>query len=650
MLEISLTRIRALSSSGRVRSGLAVVAMILLAILIFGKNPWSHSVKAGDHLRIRDYVAIYFWMAAAANLLAVAILAATTGWWLRPLSENSFRNSEAARRTPRWFWPLILAAMVLTAWVGWPRLGQSIWHDEAYPIRRTIVGTYKEQKDGTLKLDPVSWQETFFYFKKPNHVLHSVICRVFNDTWRAVAHPQGLQFSETAIRLPTYLAGLAGVATLALLLLRLGFPSAGVIAAFLAALHPWYLRYASEARSYAFVLCLVPLLLYIVLQALRTGRWRWWLAFAVTQFLLMGFYPTCVFVLLVLNLCLPIILWRQAASPADRMTQGMRWLVANALAGMAFLQLSLPIIPQFLLYLKEVPELGQVDFGWVQNFLAHLLSGSPWSYTQRYDSSYWELFPWAADHPGLMVGIVFLAVAFFVLGARRLLAKGFVEGMMILPLILPAVLCFIQVRASGGHMYEWYVIFVLPGVIGMTALGMDEILAVASSRASRIATGLAVVLLLGGYAVWTFPQRALLRNHSMQPNRESVELTRTTLDPLDPSQQNILTATFLGEPFPYDPNMIVFHTMAGFEKLIRQAEAENKPLFINLGYLVTVEGEHYHKYEFLKKSGLFEDLGLLRGMEVLQSRHVFRYKPGTAAGFDFSSVPADPGSPGRNRD
>lgn len=647
MLDKPLQKFRTLPISGRVRVLLALGALALLAILLFGRNPWSVTVKPGENLRVRDFVAIYFWVAAAANLLLVGILAVTAGWWMRPLVGSSFQDPKPTGGTPRWFWPLILVAMAVTAWMGWPRLGQSIWHDEAYPIRRTIVGTYKEQKDGTLKLDPVSWQETFFYFKKPNHVLHSVICRVFNDTWRTLTQPKGLQFSETAIRLPTYLAGIAGVATLALLLLRLGFPSAGVIAAFLASVHPWYLRYASEARSYAFVLCLVPLLLYCFLQALRQGRWRWWLAFGATEFLLMGFYPTCVFILVVMNLCIPVILWRQSTHPADRMTQGLRWLVANVLAGMAFLQLSLPIIPQFLLYLKEVPELGQVDFGWVQNFLAHLLSGSPWSYTLRYDSPYRELFPWAADHPGLMVLIVFLALAFFVLGLRRLLAKGFVEGMMILPLILPGILCFIQVRASGGHMYEWYIIFILPGVIGLTALGLDELLSVASSRATRIAAVFAVIFLLGGYTVWTSPQRALLRDSSMQPNRESVELTRTTLDPLDPNQKNVLTATFFGEPFPYDPNMIVFRTMAGFEELIHRAETENKPLFINLGYLVTVEGEHYNKYRFLKESGLFEDLGLLRGMEVLQSRHVFRYKPGTAAGFDFSSVPADPGSPGR---
>ena len=39
------------------------------------------------------------------------------------------------------------------------------------------------------------------------------------------------------------------------------------------------------------------------------------------------------------------------------------------------------------------------------------------------------------------------------------------------------------------------------------------------------------------------------------------------------------------------------------------------PLFINLGYLTTVEGEHQNKYALLHNSEFFEDLGILSGFE-----------------------------------
>lgn len=634
---------------------LGSVGITLLAYLGFGDKPWSVSVETGRSLKISHYVAIYFWIAAAINLVLTCLLAVTAPLWSKPLpaienpgGERGPTPSLSKIENPNWFWPLVGLAMLVTAWVGWPRLSQSLWHDEAYPVRRTIVGDYKEQPDGSLKLDQVSWQETLFYFKKPNHVLHSAICKVFNDTWRCFSASSGLQFSEMAIRLPTYLAGIAGVATIALFLRRLGFPSAAVIAAWLTALHPWYIRYATEARAYAFVLCLIPLLLLLFVEAVSRGRWRWWAAFAVTEFALVYFYPATVYVLIVLNLCAPFIIWRSAGRPDLAVGLGVRWLVANIFAGMAFLQMMLPNIPQFLLYLKETPGLGDVDYRWMQNFLSHLLSGIPWSYTLQYKAAYIELYPWAADHPGLLVLIVFLALAFVVLGIRRMAGGGFFHALLVAPLLLPAVLCYIEVSTKSGHMYEWYVIFILPGIIAMAALGMDEILAAARSRPPRIAALATVILLLGSYAAWTAPQRNFLMTLSMQPNRESVLLTRPVLDPNDPRQGEILTATFFGEPYPYDPHIVIFRTMPKFEELIRRADAGQKTLFINLGYLVTVEGEHPNKYKFLKESGLFEDLGLLRGYETLQSRHVFRYKAGSAANFDFSSIPPDPGSPGHD--
>jgi hypothetical protein len=46
--------------------------------------------------------------------------------------------------------------MAVNSRICWPRLWQSFWHDENYPIRNAIVGTYKMRPDGSLKLKPVS--------------------------------------------------------------------------------------------------------------------------------------------------------------------------------------------------------------------------------------------------------------------------------------------------------------------------------------------------------------------------------------------------------------------------------------------------------------------------------------------------------------
>jgi uncharacterized membrane protein len=119
---------------------------------------------------------------------------------------------------------------------------------------------------------------------------------------------------------------------------------AGVVAAFLSALHPWHVRYASEARAYAFVLALVPLMLLFFLRALKEGRWRWWAAFGTAAFFLMS-YPTCIYILLVLNACaVPAICWRWGRAPM-RLRSSCVYR-GQCRRGDVLLPLMLPCVPQ----------------------------------------------------------------------------------------------------------------------------------------------------------------------------------------------------------------------------------------------------------------------------------------------------------------
>ncbi len=223
-----LRTLKALPPATFARLLLAVAVVILAVILIFDKNPWSSQLIPGRKIKLSHYVALYFWIAAAINLAAVFLLAATAGWWARPLGKSPAAPSRTA--TPRWFWPLVATAMLMTAAFSWPRLGQSVWHDEANRVKNTIAGEFRQSDDGTLDYHPVEWRSAFFDYRLPNHVGQSVLSKAFNDAWLAVARPAGLQFSETAIRLPGYLAGILGIAAIALLFREVGFPSAGVIA------------------------------------------------------------------------------------------------------------------------------------------------------------------------------------------------------------------------------------------------------------------------------------------------------------------------------------------------------------------------------------------------------------------------------------
>ena len=628
-------------AADQARAILALIGALLLSYLLLGDKPWGVEVMPGRLLKISQYIAIYFWFAALGNLLLVGILAATASWWTHSMPAAS---PEPTPGTSPVFRLLVIGAMIAAAVMAWPRMGQSFWHDESERVEDVLVGKYQEDEKGQWQFHSLPWRDTVFQYRVPNHVLQSILSRAANEVWRFAVRPTGLQFSETAIRLPGFLAGIGAVAALAFLLARLGFPAAGALAAWVLALHPWFLRYATEARAYNYVLLFVPVYFLIVRALWKEGRVRAWVAFGAVEFLLMFVYPAMAFVLAVTNLVLlPVLFVRWRWTPAF-FTQTGRWFIANLAAAMLFLQMMLPCIPQFLDYVAKTPGQGDLGMRWLKNVGGFFLAGLPWSYSFQPVSPFLELWPWAEAHPFLMSLIICAAVLLLALGFLRLVTKSVPSGLFAVVLPLAAAVCVLESKRRGGYLFEWYVIFLLPGLVAFLAVGVREIcrlLPVAGGR--DIAFAALSFFLLSTYVAWTAPQREFLRGHSLQPYRESVALTRPTLDPRDPAQDEILTTTFYSKPFPYDPRIILFANGPELGALVRRADAENKSLFVNLGFLVTVRGEHPNKYRFLKESGFFDDLGILPGFMETLGRHVFRYRPGRAADYDFSTLPADIG-------
>ena len=404
-------------------------------------------------MRIVDYVRIYSWWAGAANVVLITALAATAQWWMRPSSGGLF--DLARPRIPRWFLPLTILAMVLCAGFGAQRLRQSFWDDEVYAMRRAIHGQWRRNDDGSVKFRPVSWQETFWFFEKPQHQLHSILTRLVLDAWRTITKPSGLGFREDVARIPSYVAGILSVGAIAFLLWRLGFPSAGVLAAFLCVIHPWHIRYASEMRAYSFMFLLVPLAYLFLIEALHTGRWAWWGAFAASLFALMysnalHLYPAAGAGLC--GLAAIITRWR---TPAARM-QLARFAVVMLAAAMVFLQLMLPCVPQFAEYLRTSAVRGSLDGRWLSSYLGLLFAGVPWSSTGRQVSPYMELYPQSLSYPVAFQALVIATLIILALGTRRLIVSGPVHRLVAVALLITAPLAYGVSWALGNYLFEWY--------------------------------------------------------------------------------------------------------------------------------------------------------------------------------------------------
>jgi hypothetical protein len=609
----------------------ALAAAIALALLIAHK-PWQSPTS--QDLRIPDYVRIYCWWAGAANCLLLLALAFSARWWMQPSRGGLFRVPRPS--FPRWFWPLTILAMFLCAWFGAHRLRQSFWDDEVYAMRRAIHGQWKRDDNDSIRFRPVTWQETFWFFEKPQHQLHSIVTRIVLDTWRAVAKPEGLKFREDVARIPSYVAGVFSVGALALLLWRLGFPAAGIVAAFLLVIHPWHIRYASEMRAYSFMLCILPLGYVFLLEALDTGRWRWWGAFGASLFILMYSNALNIYPAVGVGLCGLAAIALRWRDPAARIQIG-RFCIVTLLAGMAFLQLMLPCVPQFIEYQNTTAVQGRLDLRWLLSYLGLLFAGVPWSSTGQAVSKYMELYPWAVSHPIMFAGLVGLTLVLLAVGTQRLLTSGPLHALIALALLLPAPIAFVVSKACQHHLFEWYLLFLLPGVVTATALGLDGLRRLLARNILGAVTGvLLVVALICGYIAYTTPQRNWLLNRPIQQIRESAEVTRPVLDPFAPENLNILTASFIGPPDPYDANIILFRSVRELSQLVTRADEQGKVLFVNFGFLTTAQLRFRPILNVLGDSTLFEKTAELQGFDPINDRFVYRYKSGTAAGRDLA--------------
>ena len=300
--ERGLRRLKQGDNVLRYRVALSGIALGLGAWLAFAADkPWRFDLTQAATWNLGKLVGFYSFWAGAVNLGLLGILIWTAPWWA---AGEIHRKSDA---TPRrsfsaLFWLGVIGAMIFVGSLASQRLDFGLAHDEDLSARRAIVGEYIVKEDGSVLPPELKWRNTFFDYRKPtNHVLYSVLARSAWTAWGAFAPAGDWQIGEWVVRLPACLAGIFAVLILALLVAKIGGETAGVTSAWLLALHPWFLRYSSEARGYSLLLLLVPGMLLFWLRATRENLWRWWLSFAACQFLVLWVYPAAIYILVILN-------------------------------------------------------------------------------------------------------------------------------------------------------------------------------------------------------------------------------------------------------------------------------------------------------------------------------------------------------------
>lgn len=624
------------SAAGRARLCLAILGVFQIGFLIFAENPWTIGLVPEENPKPKDYVALYSWVATVWTFVGTVVLYLTADWWTMPLTRSKAMD-ESRLAAPRYFWPVVAGAMLFTACFAVPRMNHSLWDDEDYNVRYSILGRFQQDDDtGTVKFKKLSWLDTFYDYREPNnHVLHSLLARTSLGIWSVIARPSGFPFEEWPLRVPALLFGLAAIGTVAWFVKEYFGPQAGLIAAGLLSMHPWFIRYTSEARGYSMVLCLMPVAFVLWRRCLTDGSWKWWAAYAVVQWATIYTYPGVLFAFAMLNfLAMPLLAYsRKSAGPLD--AQMGRWFAANCISAMAVFRLMLPLYPQAKAYLEyESSRNYLLGWSWIQSTLAFLAAGAPWAGETSFHPSLSGVF---SSHPALLLPVLGGIVGLVVLGFFRFLKKDRITAALALVIVLPPVMTFGISLARRHLIYSSYVIYVLPGLVAFAAVGIiwfaREVGRLSGGRYFSVALTAA---LLAGFFFLTAPTRNWLAAHPLQPTKDSVLASRGTLDPWDAKADQILTASFCIPPYLYDANILRLNSWEELIALLRRADREQKTLVLNIGMPWAARAYSPAMWKLFNQPELFQDHKHMRGFDSGLDRIVATYIPGSADSFNFT--------------
>ena len=137
-------------------------------------------------------------------------------------------------------------------------------------MRKHAHGQWSEDAGGRREFHPVTWDDTLFdCHTGNNHHFSALATRLSLSAWHRLTGAPREEFSETALRMPSLIAGLATLVLVMLLGCEMGLPWIGCAASALLAIHPWHVRYAIEARGYSLMLFLSLPCAFGLIRALR---------------------------------------------------------------------------------------------------------------------------------------------------------------------------------------------------------------------------------------------------------------------------------------------------------------------------------------------------------------------------------------------
>lgn len=606
---------------------IAVAAFLGFLIFFFGPTAFE---KLSAPLTFPAVVAPALVLAGILNLSIVLILLFTAKRWLPVYTSDSTGRDRGTRKSFKFSRTslLVLLPIAFAAFLAAPRLNHSFWGDEHFTMEFYVLGQFTrdiERPDPhPPEFIPATWTDALFLTDFDNHWLNTLTAKLVLTIWQKSTNAPSWAFSEAALRILPFLAGLSAIAAWFALARRIGLRSAFALGgAFLLALHPWFLRHIAEVRGYPFALLLLPLTLIAAWRALSENAIRPWFSFAIFQVLLVYAWPGSLLSLIALNLTM---LFSILTNRETHKTLVTRWIISSLIAFAVLIQLTAPCFPQLFAFLQSDSLKGPIEPNWLRNLAAHFLVGI-------------DAVPYPVENPSpyyltlrnfnpIVVSIsAILISSSIVIGAIHLRANPLAR-LIAISTLAPAVLLVCFALFSRHHLFHWYFLPALPTIILGVLAGLDFLFRKNRVLALSFASTIAVT-----WIALAIPQIRILRYHDTDPLRQSALAPRPSLDLKDPAHDGILTAHLYGAPALYDPHGYLFSLMdqenaayPGLNQLMRLADRKRIPLTINVGFPQQARVLYPDLMEFLENHDYFDARETFHGLEPQFTRTLYQYR------------------------
>jgi hypothetical protein len=605
--------------------GVLALALFAGCLVTAGSRAGLAAALAAEKLRVEKLLPGCFWWAALATgcLLGIAALWAWAAarrrlpGWLGPRAGLPLAPPVAAG--PRWFTPALLAILVVAGGLRAARLNHSFYVDENHNYVRLISGIWSDYGSDKARFRQPSWTETAFRNSTGNNgFFFTILARACHDLWKTASGAADGQVLEWPTRLPSLAAGLACIAAVALALRSAGLPVAGLAAAALLCLHPWHVRYSSEARGYALMMACLAIGAWFLMRALHSGRWRDWIGHGLAQFGVLWAYPGALFAVVEAQLGVALfLLWlwwkkdRQAG--AVNLT---RWAGGGVLAVVCAGFLLTPGAIQLEAALERNPTMqGGPLPGWWKDTLTFLAVGCQWQASSTPGN---PVNPVAEGHWLRMLAAAAMAgaVAGGLVRALRRRATIALAGLAALQMLSIATL-FQRSNLYHNVLFWWYALPALPGLVMLAGCST----ALRWSGAARWLVFAPAGLAAAGMLSVLPP----VLSHGKSDPRGVVRAARGGDFPA--YDRGPLTLGLWSDAMTYDPLMSWVKDEAHLEESMARAAAEGRGLFVLTAHEGKAAQSHPEIMRRLRESGEFELVLKRWGLESpVNDNSAYRYR------------------------